>query len=68
MQNNPNNQNPVASLVLENVPSERGAMRSRICRIVNFATPLVVVVVTTALTFGICAGVQGILRNASFLL
>lgn len=57
MQNNPNNQNPVASLVLENVPSEQGAMRSRICRIVNFVTPLVVVGFTTALTFGICAGV-----------
>ena len=57
MQNNLNNQNPVASLVLENVPSEQGAMRSRICRIVNFVTPLVVVGFTTALTFGICAGV-----------
>lgn len=57
MQNNPNNQNPVASLVLENVSSEQGAMRSRICRIVNFATPLVVVGFTTALTFGICTGV-----------
>ncbi len=57
MQNHPNNQIPVASLVLENVPSEQGRVGDAISRCVNVAKPAIVVLATTALAFGISVGV-----------
>lgn len=57
MRNNLNNQYPVASLVLENVPSEQGRVGDAIYRCVNVAKPAIVVLATTALAFGICTGV-----------
>ena len=57
MRNNPNNQNPVASLVEENVPSEQWRVGDAISRCVNVAKPAIVVLASTALAFGISVGV-----------
>jgi hypothetical protein len=52
MQNNPNNQTPVASIVQENVPARSERMRS----VLGAVQALGFVVSTSALTFGICVG------------
>jgi len=52
MQNNQNNQNPVASIVQENAPARSERMRS----VLGAVQALGVVVATSALTFGICVG------------
>ncbi len=52
MQNNPNNQTPVASEVQENAPARSERMRS----VLGVVQALGVVGATSALAFGICAG------------
>ncbi len=56
MRNNLNNQITVASLVVENVPSELGRVRAGISRCTKSAMPLLVAVASSALAYGICFG------------
>ena len=56
MQNNPNNQIPVVTLVLENVPSNQRRVINGISRCTKSAMPLLVAIASSALTYGICFG------------
>lgn len=58
MQNIPNNQIPVVTLVLENVPSEQGRIRARISRCAKSSKPVFAFVVASALSLGICGAIN----------